>query len=53
MLQSRMHADFADAGSDSGHGFPVKWIQALLDPSELEPGQSSGIPWERAHIAPG
>lgn len=53
MLQCRMHTDFADAGSDNGHRFPVKRLQALLNPPELNPCKSPGVSWERPHIAPG
>ena len=53
MLQCCMHTDFADAGSDSSHRFPVKRLQALLNPPELDPYKSPGVSWERPHIAPG
>ena len=52
MLQSRVYSDFADAGSDSRHRFPVKRLQALLDPPGLEASESPGVSRERSHIVP-
>ena len=52
MLQCRVHTDFPDAGSHNGHRFPVKRLQALLNPPELDPYKSPGVSRERSHIAP-
>ena len=53
MLQSRVHTDFPDPGTDNGHRFPVKRLQRLLNPPELDTRKSPGVSWERSHIAPG
>ena len=50
MLKLRVNADFADTRSDDCHRLPVQWVEALLDPPELNARQSPGGPWEGPHV---
>ena len=52
VLQCRMHTDFADAGSDRGHGFPVERLQAALHPPKLEACESPGVSRKCSYVAP-
>ena len=53
MFQGCVHTDFPDARPDSSHGFPIKRFQALLNPPQLEPGQSLGVSRERSRVGAG
>jgi len=53
MLKLRVHTDFADTGPDGGHRLPVKRLQTLLDPPELNACELPSVSRKRSHIAPG
>lgn len=53
MFQGCVHADFPDARPDSSHGFPIKRFQAMLNPPQLEPGQSAGVSRKRSRVSAG
>jgi hypothetical protein len=53
MLEDGMESDFLDSCSDRRHGPPIDRFKALLQPSQLDAGQSPCIAGERPYIFAG
>lgn len=51
VLQHGVDADLPDARSDPTHRLPVRWIEALLHPPKLKPGEPPRVARESANVA--